>query len=36
MIRRFRNHPSIFLWSMGNEEWELQQDLAGPRVIHAM
>jgi beta-galactosidase len=36
MIRRFRNHPSIFLWSMGNEEWELQQNLAGPRVIHAM
>jgi beta-galactosidase len=36
MIRRFRNHPSIFLWSMGNEEWALQQDEAGPRVIHAM
>jgi beta-galactosidase len=36
MIRRFRNHPSIFLWSMGNEEWKLQQDLAGPRVIRAM
>ena len=36
MICRFRNHPSIFLWSMGNEEWELQQDLAGPRVIRAM
>jgi beta-galactosidase len=36
MIRRFRNHPSIFLWSMGNEEWELERDLAGPRVIRAM
>jgi len=36
MIRRFRNHPSIFLWSMGNEEWVLQQDEAGPRVIRAM
>ncbi len=36
MIRRFRNHPSIFLWSMGNEEWALQQDAAGPHVIHAM
>ncbi len=36
MIRRFRNHPSIFLWSMGNEEWGLQQDEAGPRVIQAM
>lgn len=36
MIRRYRNHPSIFLWSMGNEEWVLQQDAAGPHVIHAM
>jgi len=36
MIRRFRNHPSIFLWSMGNEEWVLQQNDMGPRVIRAM
>ena len=36
MIRRFRNHPSIFLWSMGNEEWALQQNEAGPRVIRSM
>lgn len=36
MIRRFRNHPSIFIWSMGNEEWTLQQGEAGPRVIRAM
>jgi beta-galactosidase len=31
MIRRFRNHPSIFLWSMGNEEWALQQALHSGR-----
>lgn len=36
MVRRFRNHPSVFLWSMGNEEWMLQQDAYGPRVIRAM
>jgi beta-galactosidase len=36
MIRRFRNHPSIFLWSMGNEENTLQESEVGPRVIHAM
>lgn len=36
MIRQFRNHPSIFLWSMGNEEWALQQNDAGPRVIRSM
>jgi beta-galactosidase len=36
MVRRYRNHPSVFLWSMGNEEWALEQDEAGPRVIRAM
>lgn len=36
MIRRFRNHPSVFLWSMGNEEWVLQQNQTGPRVIRVM
>jgi beta-galactosidase len=36
MIRRFRNHPSIFIWSMGNEEFTLQEIEAGPRVIRAM
>jgi beta-galactosidase len=36
MVRRFRNYPSIFVWSMGNEEWALQQNDAGPRVIRSM
>jgi beta-galactosidase len=36
MIRRFRNHPSVFLWSMGNEENTMQENQTGPRVIHAM
>ncbi len=36
MVRRFRNHPSIFLWSLGNEEGTLQRDAAGPRVLQAM
>ena len=36
MIRLFRNHPSIFLWSIGNEEWELEANLEGPRVVRAM
>lgn len=36
MVRRFRNHPSIFLWSMGNEEGTLQRDAAGTRFLHAM
>lgn len=26
MIRRDRNHPSVILWSLGNEEWFIQGD----------
>jgi beta-galactosidase len=26
MVRRYRNSPSIILWSIGNEEWHLQGD----------
>ncbi len=36
MIKRYRNSPSIFLWSMGNEEWRLQTSEMGPRVLHSM
>jgi len=25
MIKRFRNSPSIIMWSVGNEEWEMQE-----------
>ena len=39
MIRRDRNHPSIIMWSMGNEtnsparqEWALDEDMT--RIIH--
>ncbi|MGD0546351.1 MAG: beta-galactosidase GalA [Terracidiphilus sp.] len=28
MVKRYRNSPSIILWSIGNEEWHLQGDLA--------
>jgi beta-galactosidase len=28
MIKRYRNSPSIILWSVGNEEWHLQDDMA--------
>lgn len=27
MIKRYRNSPSVFLWSMGNEEWFMQGSL---------
>jgi beta-galactosidase len=28
MIKRYRNSPSIILWSVGNEEWHMQSDMA--------
>jgi beta-galactosidase len=28
MIKRYRNSPSIVLWSIGNEEWHMQTDMA--------
>ncbi len=28
MVKRFRNSPSVILWSIGNEEWNLQNDMA--------
>ena len=36
MIKRYRNSPSIILWSMGNEEWYLQKDVSGERVMAEM
>ena len=28
MVKRYRNSPSIILWSIGNEEWQLQGPMA--------
>jgi beta-galactosidase len=36
MIKRFRNSPSIILWSMGNEEWIMMFQPQGVRVIDDM
>ena len=35
MIRRDRNHPSVIMWSMANEE-PLQETEAGARIVTAM
>ncbi|MCF0202305.1 MAG: DUF4982 domain-containing protein, partial [Bacteroidaceae bacterium] len=36
MIIRDRNHPCIFAWSSGNEEWGLEWDARGEKVIRTM
>jgi beta-galactosidase len=36
MIKRYRNSPSIILWSMGNEEWTMMPQPQGVRVIDEM
>jgi beta-galactosidase len=38
MIKRFRNSPSIIIWSIGNEEWQLQGPMAeqGAKIAATM
>jgi beta-galactosidase len=38
MVKRYRNSPSIILWSIGNEEWHLQNDEAeqGAKIAATM
>lgn len=36
MIERDRNHPSIILWSIGNEEWGIEWEESGTRIAATM
>jgi beta-galactosidase len=36
LVKRDRNHPSVFIWSIANEEWNTQGTPAGKRVGAAM
>lgn len=36
MIERDRNHPSIILWSVGNEEWGIEWNEKGERIAASM
>jgi beta-galactosidase len=36
MILRDRNHPSVVLWSVGNEEWAIEGGEKGARVTRTM
>ena len=35
-IRRDRNHPSVAIWSLGNEEFQVEQTVTGQRVAATM
>ncbi len=35
-VLRDRNHPSVFMWSLCNEEWDMQTDSAGASIVQAM
>jgi beta-galactosidase len=36
MILADRNHPCVFAWSLGNEEWGMEGDARGARITAAM
>jgi beta-galactosidase len=36
LILRDRNHPSVIIWSIGNEEWNIQNTEQGRRVAESM
>lgn len=36
MIRRDRNHPSVIMWSIGNEEWGIEWKDYGERIARTM
>ncbi|MFO1227264.1 beta-galactosidase GalA [Roseateles sp.] len=36
LVRRDRNHPSVILWSVGNEEWAIENHELGTRLAREM
>ena len=36
LVKRDRNHPSVILWSCGNEEWGMENTVQGTRLAAAM
>ncbi|MEO6150482.1 MAG: glycoside hydrolase family 2 TIM barrel-domain containing protein, partial [Mucilaginibacter sp.] len=36
LLERDRNHPSIISWSIGNEEWGIENSITGARIAKTM
>ncbi|MDQ8201839.1 beta-galactosidase GalA [Pelagicoccus sp. SDUM812003] len=36
LILRGRNHPSVIVWSIGNEEWAIEGNILGARITQRM
>ena len=36
LIKRDRNHPSVIIWSLGNEEWAIEGNITGARIATTM
>lgn len=36
LIKRDHNHPSVVLWSLGNEEWAIEGNVKGARITATM
>jgi len=36
LIMRDRNHPSVIIWSIGNEEWAIEGNVTGARIASTM
>lgn len=36
LVVRDRNHPSIFIWSLGNEEYLIQSNMTGARIARSL
>jgi beta-galactosidase len=36
LIERDRNHPSVISWSIGNEEWGIENNITGARIATTM
>lgn len=36
LIKRDRNHPCVVVWSLGNEEWAIEGNITGERIIQNM